>query len=305
MQKLLKVAAAQFAPSFLNKKETLEKACDVIARAGKEGVRLVVFPEVFIPGYPDWVWLVPNNQNAELNELYVELVQNAVSIPDETTAQLCSAAKKSGVNVVIGLHERNTESSSASLYNTILFIDEQGRIAGKHRKLIPTGGERLIWARGGGDTLDAFDMPVGRVGGLICWEMFMPLARTAMYSQGVQILAAPTWDKSSGWMIAMQHAAREGGCFVISCCMALKKEDIPDTYTFKKLYPTDREWISKGNSCIIGPNGKIIAGPLENSKDLLIAEIDLSRILAAKRLFDVSGHYARPDVFRLQIQQDK
>ena len=305
MQKLLKVAAAQFAPSFLNKKETLEKACDVIARAGKEGVRLVVFPEVFIPGYPDWVWLVPNNQNAELNELYVELVQNAVSIPDETTAQLCSAAKKSGVNVVIGLHERNTESSSASLYNTILFIDEQGRIAGKHRKLIPTGGERLIWARGGGDTLDAFDMPVGRVGGLICWEMFMPLARTAMYSQGVQILAAPTWDKSGGWMIAMQHAAREGGCFVISCCMALKKEDIPDTYTFKKLYPTDREWISKGNSCIVGPDGKIIAGPLENSKDLLIAEIDLSRILAAKRLFDVSGHYARPDVFRLQIQQDK
>jgi nitrilase len=204
--------------------------------------------------------------------------------------------------VIIGMHERNNETSSASLYNSLLYISDQGKIIGKHRKLIPTGGERLIWAQGDGSTLKSYDTSVGKIGGLICWENFMPLARNAMYENGTQILAAPTWDKSPNWLISMQHNAREGGIFIISCCMALKMDNIPDEYEFKKLYPEGREWINTGNSCIVAPNGKIIAGPLKAKEGILYADIDLNDIIASKRMFDVVGHYARPDVFDFKVK---
>jgi nitrilase len=260
---IIKVAAAQFAPKFLDKSETINIACNAITEAGKNGCKLIVFPEAFISGYPDWVWLIPNSKGADLNSLYVKLVENAVSIPDASTNKLCKAAKAANINVVIGMHEKNSETSSASLYNSLVYISDEGEIIGKHRKLIPTGGERLIWAQGDGSTLKGYNTSVGRIGGLICWEAFMPLARNAMYESGVQILAVPTWDKSPNWLLSMQSYAREGGLFIISCCMALKMEDIPDEYEFKKLYPEGREWINTGNSCIIAPNGKIIAGPME------------------------------------------
>jgi len=298
----MKVAAAQLAPKFLDKEQTVKIACKAIAEAGKQGAKLIVFPEAFISGYPDWVWLIPNSKGAELNKLYVKLVANAVSVPDNTTAILCKAAKVANINVVMGMHEKNTETSSASLYNSILFINDTGKIIGKHRKLIPTGGERLVWAQGKGDTLKSYKTTVGKLGGLICWESFMPLARTAIYESGVQILAVPTWDKSPAWLNSMQAYAREGGMFIISCCMAIKIEDIPDKYNFKKLYPEEREWITTGNSCIIAPNGQFIAGPLEAKKDILYADINLNDIIAAKRMFDVVGHYARPDVFDFDVK---
>lgn len=301
MKDQFKVAAAQLAPVFLNKEKTVEKACAAIAEAASQGAELIVFPEAFISGYPDWVWLIPNSKGAELNALYQKLVENAVSIPDDSTAQLCKAAKEANINVVMGMHERNTETSNASLYNSLLFINDKGNILGKHRKLIPTGGERLIWAQGDGSTFEAYDTSVGKLGGLICWENFMPLARNAMYEFGTQILAAPTWDKSPNWLGSMQHIAREGGLFVISVCMALKMEDIPDEFEFKKLYPEGREWINTGNSCIIGPNGKFLAGPLDSEEGILYADIDLQQIIASKRMFDVVGHYARPDVFNFSI----
>ena len=301
MRRIIKVAAAQLAPVFLNKEDTVNKACDAISEAGKNGAQLMVFPEVFISGYPDWVWLLPNSKGAELNKLFVELVENAVSIPDESTAKLCKAAKKASVNLAIGMHERNVERSGHSLYNSILFISDKGEILGKHRKLMPTGGERLIWAQGDGVTLKTYDTSVGKVGGLVCWENYMPLARTALYEQGVQILAAPTWDKSPNWLQTMQSNAREGGMFVISVCMALKMEDIPDRFEFKKRYPEGRKWINAGNSCIISPKGKIIAGPLEAEEGILYAELNMDEIIEAKRMFDVSGHYSRPDVFNFQL----
>jgi len=182
-----------------------------------------------------------------------------VSVPDEATAKLCKVAKQAGVNVIMGMHERNTETSNASLFNSLLFIDNHGEIIGKHRKLIPTGGEPLIWGQGDGSTLKSYNTTAGK----ICWEIFMPLARNAIYESGAQILAAPTWDKSPNWIQSMQHIAREGGLFVVSSCMAFRMSDIPEEYDFKKLYPKDREWINVGNSCIIAPNGKILAGPLE------------------------------------------
>lgn len=303
MIKKIKVAAAQLSPVFLDKVKTVEKACAAISEAGNQGASLIVFPEAFISGYPDWVWLIPNSKGAVLNELYIELVENAVSIPDETTAQLCKAAKSAGINVVMGLHERNTETSSTSLFNSLLFISEKGEILGKHRKLIPTGGERLIWSQGAGDTLRSYQTSSGKIAGLICWENFMPLARNAIYESGAQILASPTWDKSPNWLQTIQHVAREGGLFVISTCMALRIDAIPDKYEFKNLYPEGREWINVGNSCIIAPNGHIVAGPLEAEEDIIYAEINLQDITAAKRMFDAVGHYARPDVFEFRVKK--
>jgi len=302
MNEKLKVAASQLSPIFLNKAKTVEKACKAILEAGENGAKLIVFPEAFISGYPDWVWLIPNSKGADLNELYLKLVENAVSVPDDSTIKLCKAAKTASINVVIGMHERNTETSNASLFNSLLFIDDKGLILGKHRKLIPTGGERLIWSQGDGSTLCSYDTSAGKIAGLICWENFMPLARNTIYEFGTQILASPTWDKSPNWIQSMQHIAREGGLFVISTCMALKMDDIPDEFEFKKLYPDGREWINIGNSSIIGPNGQFLAGPLEAEEGILYADIDLQQIIKAKRMFDVVGHYSRPDVFSFNLK---
>ncbi|NBC03345.1 MAG: carbon-nitrogen hydrolase family protein [Bacteroidetes bacterium] len=303
MTETIRVAAVQLSPVFLDKEKTVEKACSAILEAGENGAKLIVFPEAFIAGYPDWIWLIPNSKGADLNELYVKLVKNAVSVPDLATDQICKAAKEAGINVVMGMNERNIETSGASLFNSLLFISDQGEIMGKHRKLIPTGGERLIWAQGKGDTLRSYDTSAGKLAGLICWENYMPLARTAIYESGVQILASPTWDKSPNWLQSMQHIAREGGIFVISTCMALKIDDIPDDYDFKNLYPDDRGWINTGNSCIIAPNGQILAGPLEADEEILYADIDLQQIIASKRMFDCVGHYSRPDLFNFSVNK--
>jgi len=297
------IAAAQASPYFLNLEKTVVKACDLISQAGKNGAKIIVFPETFLPGYPDWVWVVPNGNGGMLDDLYTSLVKNAVEIPDESTQRLCQAAKEAGIYVAMGLHERNSEASGSSLFNTILYIDDHGKIIGKHRKMIPTGGERLIWGRGDGSTLPVFKTPFGKLGGLICWENFMPLARQAMYTQGTQIYTAPTWDSSDTWLESLRHIAREGGMYVVGCCMALRMNDIPDHYEFKKLYSGNREWINVGNSCIINPQGEYIAGPLEKKEEILYAEIDLNLITKSKRMFDVTGHYSRPDIFKYQINQ--
>ncbi len=300
---LVKVAAAQVSPYFLDIDKTVKKACDVILEAGDNDANLVVFPEAFIPGYPDWIWLVQNYKSAILNELYTELLENSISIKDKHTKLLCETAKKAGIHVVMGVNERNSEASNSSVYNSALFIDNKGEILGIHRKLIPTGGERLIWAQGDGSTMHVFDTPFGKLGGLICWENYMPLARNAMYAEGTQILATPTWDKSDNWLASLQHIAREGGMFVINCCMPLRKDELPDRLEFKKEYPSDREWVNTGNSCIINPKGEFLAGPSNAKEEILYADLNLREILAAKRLFDVTGHYARPDVFNYSVNR--
>lgn len=303
MTNKIKIAAAQLTPVFLNKEKTVDKACEAISEAGKRGTRLIVFPEAFISGYPDWVWLIPNSKGVALNNLYVRLHKSALSVGDDSTEKLRKAAKAARINVVMGMNERNSEKSGASLYNSLLFIDDEGEILGTHRKLIPTGGERLIHAQGNGSTLKSYDTSAGKIAGLICWENFMPLARTAIYETGAQILAAPTWDKSSNWLQTMQHIAREGGLFVVSTCMALKIDDIPDEFDFKKLYPEGREWINTGNSCIISPKGQLLVGPLDSEEGILYAEINMNEIIEAKRSLDVVGHYSRPDVFNFSINK--
>jgi nitrilase len=297
------VALVQDSPVFLDPVATVDKACKLITEAAKVGASLILFPEAFVAGYPDWVWLLPpGTKKPLLDEMNRSLLATAVSLPDTHTDRLRKAAKAAKIQVAIGVHERNSEASGASLYNTLLFIDERGELMGKHRKLMPTGAERLVWAQGDGSTLSAYDTGLGRIGGLICWENYMPLARQALYQQGVQLHLAPTWDSSPGWQVSMQHIAKEGGMFVLSCCMALRVDEIPDRYAFKSLYPEGREWVNKGNSCVVDPKGNIIAGPLCEEQGIIYAEIDLGLIGEWKWMFDAAGHYARPDLFRFEVK---
>jgi nitrilase len=297
-----RIAAAQFAPVYMDRDATIARACDLIREAAADGAKLVVFPEAFVPGYPDWTWVVPNYDGKTRNALHARLLDQAVTIPSEATDVLGAAAAEAGVHVVIGVHERNAESSGGSVFNSLLFLDSSGEILGKHRKLMPTGAERQVWAQGDGTTLRVYDTPFGRLGGLICWESFMPLARAALYDAGVQVLVIPTWDKSDGWLTAMQFIAREAGAFVVSCCMALRTSDVPEELGFTTLYPTPREWINTGRSCVIGPNGAVLAGPLDGEEGFVTADIELADISAAKRTWDVAGHYARRDVFDLSVR---
>ena len=301
----IKVAAVQASPVFLDRQATVDKACELIAEAGREGARLVVFPEAFVPAYPDWVWVVPPGQKALLNGLYAELLDNAVTVPGPETERLGAAARKAQAHVAIGVSERNAEASGASLYNTLVYLGPDGRFLGKHRKLVPTGGERLVWAQGDGSTLEVYDTPLGRLGGLICWENYMPLARYTVYAAGVQIYLAPTWDNGEIWLASLKHMAREGGMYVIGCSIAMTLDDIPARYEFRQLYREGKDWINAGDTAIVDPRGRFLAGPLHKDKGILYAELDLAEIPASKWMLDVAGHYARPDVFRLEVNRER
>jgi nitrilase len=182
-------------------------------------------------------------------------------------------------------------------------IGDDGTILGVHRKLVPTGGERLVWAPGDGASLRAFDTALGTIGGLICWENYMPLARFALYAAGVRIYLAPTWDYGDVWQATVRHIAKEGATFVISCCMPLRVADIPRRFPFRALYAKGKEWINPGQSCIVGPRGQVLAGPVEKKETLLLAELDDSLVAGAKWMLDVAGHYARPDVFEFAVRR--
>lgn len=287
----------------MDKEATTDKACSLIEEAAKGGASLVVFPEAFLSGYPDWVWVLPPARKDIISSLYREFLSNAVSNKDESLARIGKAAKAASVYVSLGINERNTEASNSSVYNTLVYFNSDGSEMGRHRKLIPTGGERLMWAQGDGSSLITCPSDLGRLGGLICWENFMPLARMAMYMAGVQVYLAPTWDSSEAWQVAIRHIAREGGMFVVSCAPAVRMSDIPDHYEFKRFYPEGREWINKGNSCIAGPDGKLLVGPLEAQQGIIYAEVDLDEIPGQKWQFDSAGHYARPDVFDFAVRR--
>jgi nitrilase len=301
-----KVAVAQVAPVFLDREATIEKACALIAEAGKNGARLLAFPESFIPCYPDWVWnpLPPGSSGTIHDELYRQLLENSVTVPSHATDRLCSAARKAGVYVVIGVSERNAEASGTSMYNTLVTISAEGEILGKHRKLVPTSGERLVWAQGDGSTLKVYDTSLGRLGGLICWENYMPLARYALYAWGAQIYVAATWDCGEVWVSTLRHIAKEGRVYVLGACIAMTTSDIPHSFTYKKELYGDEGWVNIGNSAIVDPDGNFLAGPVEKTQEILYAEIDPKRMDSSRRMLDVAGHYARPDVFELIVHTE-
>jgi len=297
------VSIAQITPEFLDREATVEKAIVAIGEAAENGARLVVFPEAFIPGYPEWVWTNAPGKKSLTHPLYEALLENSISIGDDFVKRLCDAARESKIFVVMGINELNKEASSASLYNSILYIDDEGKLLGKHRKLVPTSGERLVHAMGDGSTLEAYDTAIGKLGGLICWQNYMPLARYFMYAHGVQIYVAPTWDYGEPWVSGLRHIAKEGGMYVLGACMPLKVSDIPEDLEFRNLYDSTKQWINPGNSIIVNPKGEIIAGPMEKTEGILYAEIDLALVAHAKWSLDVAGHYARPDVFKFSVNR--
>lgn len=304
-RQMFTIAAVQAAPVFLDRDATVKKACALIAEASKAGARLIVFPEAFIPAYPDWVWALPPSELGLHNKLYADLLANSVEVPGDATVKLCQAARKAKAVVVIGINERNREASGTSLYNSLLYIDAAGEIMGVHRKLVPTNAERLVWAAGDGTTLQAYDTPLGKLGGLICWENYMPLARYAMYAWGTQIYLAPTWDRGQTWTATLQHIAKEGRCYVVGCCIAMRRDNLDDRYDLKsRFYGSTGEWINVGDSAIVAPGGDFIAGPVRMTEEILYAEVDPAKIDESRYLFDVAGHYGRPDVFELTVNQE-
>ncbi len=299
-----KIAAVQASPVFLDRERTVDKACELLQRAAAAGARLVIFPEAFIPTYPFWVWFVPAGRSTVLRDLYAELLDQAVAIPGPATDRLCAAARTAGVHVAMGVNEINLEASGTTLYNTLLWIGADGSILGKHRKLVPTAGERLVHAPGDGSTLDVYPTPIGRLSGLICWENYMPLARYALAAWGTEIYAAPTWDRGEPWLSTLRHVAKECRCYVAGCCSALHRDEVPDRYSFKReLLPADLEWINPGDSAIADPDGKWVVEPVARREEILLADVDLDRVRGPRWQLDIAGHYARPDVFQLTVDR--
>jgi len=298
----VRIAVVQHAPVFGDRAATLDRAVNALHEAAQSGTQLVVFPETFVPGYPAWIWrLRPGSDMGLAEKLHARLRANAVRIADGDLAPLCKAAKQHAVTVVCGVCELDTEFSRGTLYNTVVVIGHDGALLNRHRKLMPTGPERMVWGCGDATGLKVVDTPCDRVGALICWENYMPLARCALYAQGEEVHIAPTYDEGRSWLATMQHIAREGGCWVVGNGCAFRGRDVPDSLPGKaQLFADADEWINAGDSAIVAPGGKIVAGPLHQEHGVLGAEID-ERVGIARRSLDVAGHYARPDIFRLQV----
>jgi len=298
-----RLAVVQTPPVFLDRKQTLAKAVASVREAAQGGARLVVFPEAFIPGYPAWIWrLRPGGDMALTEKLHALLRANAVDLSGDDLAPLREAARKEKVAVVCGVHERGAEFGGGTLYNTVVVIGADGALLNRHRKLIPTNPERMVWGFGDASGLRTVETPCGRVGVLICWESYMPLARYALFAQGIDIYVAPTYDSGDRCVATMQHIAREGGCWVAGGGCAFRARDIPDNVPGKaELFPNPDEWVNPGDSVIVAPGGKIVSGPLHEEFGILYADIDLERVGMARRSLDVVGHYSRPDVFQLQV----
>ncbi|HKJ01792.1 MAG TPA: carbon-nitrogen hydrolase family protein [Longimicrobiales bacterium] len=298
------IAAVQASSVFLDLEATLDKACRLIEEAATGGAALAVFPEAFVPGYPVWSWFIPPGRTHPLRALYAELHRNSVSVPGPHVQRLAQAAGDCGIAVAMGVNERNAEASDGTLFNTVVYLGPDGRVRGKHRKLIPTAAERLVWGQGAGCDLEVLDFSFGRVGGLLCWENYMPLARYALSAWGEQIHVAPTWDRGEPWISSMRHLAKEGRCFVVSACQAFHKDDVPDALDFKSEYLAGVEgWINPGLSLIADPDGKIVAGPLDSEEGILYADVTPDQLVGPRWQLDVAGHYARPDVFELKVHR--
>jgi nitrilase len=297
---LVKVAAIQAAPVFLDLEASLQKAEGLIATAAGNGAQLLVFPEAFLPGPPLWIDEVLPGEDAAW---HVRLLQESVVVPGPVTDRLGAAARAAGVHLVMGVNER--EENGGTVYNTIVYFDADGRLLGKHRKLVPTHAERLVWGMGDGSDLRVHPTALGRIGGLICWENFMPLARFTMYAQGVEIWVAPTLASHEPWVASLRHIAREGVCCVIGAAPAIRFSDVPSTVPDRdrlwREVESRGDWMLEGYSAIVGANTTVLAGPLVCEEGILYADLDLTMARARRRLFDPVGHYNRPDVFRLTV----
>ena len=283
----------------------LKKTLTLIDKAKKSGANIVVFPESFIPAYPRGLsfGFVVGSRTMEGRKDWQRYYENSVKVPSNITDILGAAAKEAGIYLSIGITEKDGEELNYSLYCTNLFFGPDGTLLGKHRKLKPTGTERCIWGEGDGSTLTVIDTPYGKMGSLICWENYMPLARTAMYDKGVTIYIALTADSREEWQCTMRHIALEGRCFVIGCNQYVEKGMYPTDLNCYKELEAEPDIMCPGGSCIVDPFGKYVEEPVYNKEDILIAELQLNQIIQSRLDFDVNGHYSRPDVFKLTVQE--
>ncbi|MFB0908200.1 MAG: carbon-nitrogen hydrolase family protein [Spirosomataceae bacterium] len=295
----VKACVIQDSPVFFDKEATLQKVADLTRKYAAAGCELIVFPESFIPGYPRGFTFgaTVGSRTDEGRELYATYHENSVDITSNDIIFLTELAQETGAFLCIGVTEKT--KSNGSLYCSTLYISPTDGLLGVHRKIKPTGTERLIWAEADGDSLVAFDTKIGKLGGLICWENYMPLARMAIYQQGVEIYVAPTADSRPEWTATMQHIALEGRCFVLGCNQYITKAMYPEK--FQHLIQNEPGEICPGGSVIVSPLGKVLAGPLFGESGALIADLDFSEIIKSKLDFDVVGHYARNDIFKFEV----
>lgn len=298
----LRTAVVQAGAVAFNADATLDKVDRFVMEAAEGGAKLVVFPEAFISAYPKWLdfGCRIGQRKPEGREDFRRYWASSIDVPGPATERLAATARDHGIYLVIGVIER----ANTTLYCTVLFFSPEGKLLGKHRKLMPTGSERLVWGFGDGSTMPAFDTPYGKIGAVICWENYMPLLRTAMYSKGVSLYCAPTADDRDTWLPSMQHIALEGRCFVLSACQIMRRKDFPEDYNLAE--EVDPETIMmRGGSCIVGPLGQVLAGPLFNEEGVLYADLDLEEVPRSRLDFDAVGHYARPDVFNLIVNEQE
>jgi len=295
----VKVTLIQDSPVFFDKEATLQKVETLTKEHAAKGSELIVFPESFVPGYPRGFMFGTKvgSRTEEGKDTFATYYDNSFDIESEDLSRMEKLANTNNVYIILGVTER--KAINGTLYCSMLYISPKVGLLGIHRKIKPTGFERIIWGEAGGEGLVTFYTDIGKLGGLICWENYMPEARMAMYKQGVEIYVAPTADSRDNWTATMQHIALEGRCFVLGCNQFFTKSMYSDQY--QKLAKDEPENMCRGGSVIVGPDGKIIAGPLFDKAGAITAEIDLSKITRSKLEFDVIGHYARPDIFKFDV----
>ena len=295
----VRATVVQAASVAFDRERSLDRVAELTAVAAADGAELVVFPEAFVGGYPkraDFGARV-GTRSPEGREWFRRYHDSAMDVPGPAVDRLAEVASSSGVHLVVGVIERE----GGTLYCTVLFVGPDGRLLGKHRKLMPTAIERLIWGFGDGSTIPVLDTPLGRIGAVICWENYMPQLRMAMYGQGIQLYCAPTVDDRETWLATMRHVALEGRCFVLSANQFARRSDYPADYPVEASDGDDI--LIAGGSCIVDPLGQVVAGPARDGETLLTADLDLGQIARGALDLDVVGHYGRPDVFRLVVDR--
>jgi nitrilase len=295
-----RVAVVQAASVAFDLERSLQKAEALAADAAARGARLVLFPEAFLSAYPRGLAFgaVVGSRTDAGREEYRRYWESSVDVPGPAVARLGAVARDNRIHLVMGVVERD----GGTLYCTVLFFAPDGALLGKHRKIMPTASERLVWGFGDGSTMPVFETPVGRVGALICWENYLPLMRAAMYAKGIQVYCAPTADPRDSWLATVRHIAVEGRCFVLSANQFNRRRDFPAEYA--SAFGEDAETVvTRGGSCIVDPFGNFLAGPNTEGEAILVAEIDLGQVVRGKYDLDVVGHYSRPDIFQLHVDE--
>jgi len=295
------VACVQVEPAIFDRARTLDRVEERTAEAAAAGAGLVVFPETFVPAYPSSVWAKALAGWGEpgAKEAFALLHRESLELPGPDADRLAATAREHGVWLVIGVNELDPERPG-TLYNSLLYYSPAGELALHHRKLVPTNHERLVWGQGDGRGLRAIETPLGRIGGLICWENYMPLARFSLYESGVEIYIASTADDGDAWQATLRHIALESRAFVVSPCHFQRAGSYPEDFPLRALLE-GRDLLGRGGSAILGPDGSTLAGPLYGEEGILYATLDPELLLQSRQRFDPAGHYHRPDILSLTV----